>query len=521
MAVTQRQATEHLLENSEAQFRTLVDHAPVMVWKAGTNTLCTFFNKTWLDFTGRSLEQEQGNGWISGVHSEDYQSCRDSYLTSFRARRPFTMECRLRRHDGEYRWLLDNGVPLYDVYGIFSGYIGSCVDITARRQSEDLHAQLLAAEQKARAQAEASARWAQLLNEASRGFSSSRDPNAPLVDIARIAVPALADFCAVDLVGEDNKVRRLEVAHADPDKRSLALELLHFPPEHDWPGGVATAIHSGDPVLVPAISETALQAAVHGPEHLRAVRELDLSSLLIVPLAARNRTFGAIMLAMSRAAGRRFDKTDVERAGELAHLVALALDNAQLFSRIEASEERFRATFERAAVGIAHVSPEGKWIRVNQRLCEITGFSREELLAKTFQDITHPEDLANDLVQMHALLAGEIETHSMEKRYIRRDGMPVWINLTVSLIRHSSGEPSHFVAVVQDIQLQKQALHMRDEVLSLVLHDLRSPLGAISMGASFLLDVPLPEEQRNTHLRIIQRAADRMNRLIQSLTSGS
>lgn len=116
-----------------------------------------------------------------------------------------------------------------------------------------------------------------------------------------------------------------------------------------------------------------------------------------------------------------------------------------------ASEERFRATFEQAAVGIAHVSPEGKWLRVNQKLCDIVGYSREELLERTFQDITHPDDLNTDLAYVQQVLSGEIPTYSMEKRYYHKDGSVVWVNLTVSLVRDASGDPEYFISVVEDI----------------------------------------------------------------------
>ncbi|MDX6379288.1 MAG: hypothetical protein QOI57_312 [Rubrobacteraceae bacterium] len=128
------------------------------------------------------------------------------------------------------------------------------------------------------------------------------------------------------------------------------------------------------------------------------------------------------------------------------------------------SEERFRATFEQAAVGVAHVSPDGKWLRVNQKLCDITGYTREELLKHDFQEITHPEDLDADLEQLGRLLAGEIETFSMEKRYIKKDGSVVWINLTVSLARESSGESQYSIAVIQDITKRKEAEEALREV---------------------------------------------------------
>lgn len=121
------------------------------------------------------------------------------------------------------------------------------------------------------------------------------------------------------------------------------------------------------------------------------------------------------------------------------------------------SEERFRATFEQAAVGISHNSLDGRWLRVNQKLCEIIGYSREELLEKTFQDITHPYDLEADLEQVHQLLVGNIETYSMEKRYIKKDGSIVWINLTVSLVRERWGEAKYFIAVIEDITERKRA----------------------------------------------------------------
>jgi two-component system, sensor histidine kinase PdtaS len=106
------------------------------LWMAGTDALCDFFNLGWLTFTGRTLDQERGNGWVEGVHHEDFQRCMHTYLDAFVAREPFSMEYRLRRHDGEYRWIYDQGAPRYE-NGVFAGFIGSCVDVTEQRLARE------------------------------------------------------------------------------------------------------------------------------------------------------------------------------------------------------------------------------------------------------------------------------------------------------------------------------------------------------------------------------------------------
>src|SRR5213595_2729415 len=140
----QLQVSDAGLRESEERFRSVADAAPVLIWMSGMDKLCTFFNKPWLEFTGRSLEQELGNGWAEGVHPDDLKKCFEIYTEAFDARQPFVMQYRLRRSDGEYRWLSDQGVARYDAQGNFAGYIGSCVDVTelinkdeALRESEE------------------------------------------------------------------------------------------------------------------------------------------------------------------------------------------------------------------------------------------------------------------------------------------------------------------------------------------------------------------------------------------------
>ncbi len=134
--VTPQTAAEEQLRETEARFKNMADASPVLLWMSRPDALCTFFNQTWLQFTGRTLEQEWGVGWAAGVHFEDFQHCVDTYIDAFNERRVFEMEYRLRRADGEYRWVLDRGTPRYTPDGNFAGYIGSCVDITDLKRLE-------------------------------------------------------------------------------------------------------------------------------------------------------------------------------------------------------------------------------------------------------------------------------------------------------------------------------------------------------------------------------------------------
>jgi len=153
--VTNVLAAERAAHKAAERFRIMADTAPVMVWMDDTNKSCVWVNKPWMAFTGRTMEQEAGKGWTQSMHPDDRERCRQNYDTHFDDRKPFAIEYRLRRADGEYRWVLDQGIPLYEGEGsTFSGYIGSCIDITDRRLAEEQKAALLDAERAARMESE-------------------------------------------------------------------------------------------------------------------------------------------------------------------------------------------------------------------------------------------------------------------------------------------------------------------------------------------------------------------------------
>jgi PAS domain S-box-containing protein len=201
--ITERKRTEAELRESEARFRLVADNAPVMIWMSGTDKLCSYFNKPWLDFTGRSIDRELGNGWAEGVDPEDLQRCLDTYIQAFDRREAFRMEYRLRRHDGEYRWVLDIGVPRFNPDGSFAGYIGSCIDVTEQRRAED---------QLRRAQ-EDLARVTRVVAMGELAAAIAHEVNQPLT-----AIVTNGQFC----------LRRLDSANSNPDElRAAVTEIVN------------------------------------------------------------------------------------------------------------------------------------------------------------------------------------------------------------------------------------------------------------------------------------------------------
>ena len=211
---------------------------------------------------------------------------------------------------------------------------------------------------------------------------------------------------------------------------------------------------------------------------------------------------------------------------------------------VRASQERFQSTFEQAAVGISHVTPDGHFIRLNQRFCSILGYTMQEMLRKTFQEVTHPDDLNNDLELVHQVLANEREKYSMEKRYIRKDGSSIWVNLTVSLVRDPQGQPDYFISVAEDISERKKLdaelrlltaelerrIEERTKQLEFsnkelesfsysVAHDLRAPLRGIDGWSQALLQeyATSLDEKAREYLHCVRTESQRMGELIDDM----
>jgi PAS domain S-box-containing protein len=360
--ITERREAERLQRETEERFRIMADVAPVMIWMAGRDALCDFFNKPWLQFRGRRMEQELGNGWAEGVHAEDYDRCMQTYLAAFHAQEPFRMEYRLLRHDGEYRWILDTGVPRFEPDGTFAGYIGSCIDIhdrvlqqqileesTAHMEELTLELEVTADQLQARtAEAEASKSSAEraeeraiLLDEAAAVLHSSFDYEAALRSLAALMVPRFAEWCVVHLIDEKGEPRQLELAPEAETQVAAEEARRALPPPISMDGIVSDVLRSDRPRYYEHISEEQLRYLARDEEELTVVRGLNLASAMIVPMTTGGRTVGALTL-MSSSHGR-YSLQDQRLVQELARRAASAVEQARLYQE---SQEANRAKSE-------------------------------------------------------------------------------------------------------------------------------------------------------------------------------
>jgi PAS domain S-box-containing protein len=301
---TDHRRAQEALRESEERFRVLADAAPVLLWMAAPDGRCTFFNRPWLEFTGRMLEEELGFGWVDGVHRDDRDRRLDTFRTSLASRLPFRTEYRLRRADGEFRWLLDTGIPRFTPDGSFAGYIGACIDINERHEAEEQQ---------------------RFLTEAGDVLASSLDYKETLRRVCRLAVPVLADFCVIDLL-VDGRIERVEAVSADPAQEALVGELRRFAPA----GVVSAALASRETRVVNELAAERVDESLADPAHRDIVSRLAVTAYAAVPLVAGGRVLGSILLCIT-GSGRRFDPADVHRAEELARRAAYAIDNARLY----------------------------------------------------------------------------------------------------------------------------------------------------------------------------------------------
>jgi PAS domain S-box-containing protein len=303
-----------------AEDLTLADAMPHIVWIHDAEGRVSYFNKQWTAYTGLTVEETRTEGPASHVHPADLVQIQPLFRSARAAGEELEATYRLRGKDGCYRWHHARVVPLRREGDRVVSFLGTATDI---HEEHELQLQRM------------------YLVEASRVLGTSLELDKTLADVARLLVPHIADWCAIDLLDDTGKLFRQAVAHVDPTKVQLGWELWNRrPPRPDDPTGSYAVMRTGQPEWTREITDEMLTAALPDPELLALFRGLGLRSALIVPLSARSRMIGTLSLVTAESE-QLFEERDVAFGLELASRIAIAVDNARLFG--EATHARTTA----------------------------------------------------------------------------------------------------------------------------------------------------------------------------------
>jgi PAS domain S-box-containing protein len=315
----ERKATEETLRRSEAQFRQLADSLAQIVWTARPDGDIDYLNRRWAEFTG--LPQTVSNdAWGQILHPDDARRAGQRWTASLEGGSTFDMEVRLLdRKRQSYRWHLIRTVPVKDEAGRVVRWFGTSTDIHEQKRAEE----------SARYLAQASAELAAVVN-----YEST------LQKVVNLAVPHFADWSAVDLADSDGCLRRLAVAHQDPQKIALAHQLMQeYPPDPQARIGALAVLRTGRPELMGELPDELLVQGAKDERHLRLLRSLGLVSYICVPLVVSSRTLGVLTFATAES-GRRYTEKDLTLALDLAQRAAVAIENTQLYQALHDADRR-------------------------------------------------------------------------------------------------------------------------------------------------------------------------------------
>jgi PAS domain S-box-containing protein len=370
------------------------------------------------------------------------------------------------QESGEERWSIVRSSPVTDATGNVLYAVNVWQDATPQKRAEGIQ---------------------RFLAEAGEALATSLDIEATLATIARLAVPRLADWCVVHLVQEDGSVSQIAVAHADPERVAWARRLQEqYPVDPDIDQGVVRVARTGLPEIIPEVTDEMLVAAARDPEHLALLRLVGFTSVLFVPMIARERSVGVITFVTAESR-YRYGERDLELTQELARRAALAIDNARLYdaeraARLQAEEAqvRFRGLFEGVPDAILVLDAEGRFIEANAAACRMLGYDLDVLLTMDLGDILPGDDEAETQVARFGA-AGAWRTESELRRH---DGAQVPVEIWSRRLDLPTGPIG--LSVVRDISAQLEADQIREEVLTAISHDLRSPLNSIKLHAQSL-----------------------------------
>jgi PAS domain S-box-containing protein len=320
--ITAGRASDRQRRLSELRYKMLADSVPQIVWTAGPDGAIDYYNDRWFEYSGLSREDPDAWDWERGLHPDDVAASRANWRASVETRREHTNEARFRRHDGQYRWFLCRARPVLGDNGAIEAWFGTCLDIDERKRAE--------AQQR-------------FLSDASKLLGSSLDYEVALDAVARLTVPEIADWCAIDVV-EGGLLRRVAVAHADPARAKWGARVHYqWPAAEDRRIGAPEVLHSGRSILYARVDEDLIQRVAVDERHRKMLHAAGLSSAMLAPVSGAGGPVGVISFVFAES-GRRYDELDLGLAEELGRRIAVAISNARAFG----AEHAARAVAERA-----------------------------------------------------------------------------------------------------------------------------------------------------------------------------
>ena len=459
---------------SEVRYRALADAVPQIVWTSDAEGRVLYRNERWYELTGASREGGDRE-WADVCHPEDVDAADAAWAAARRSGRPFEAEFRLRMADGTYRWFLGRAVSSAE------GWVGTSTDIEDRKRAEDRQTFI------------AEAGWV---------LGSSLDWEQTLADVARLAVPRIADWCAVD-VFEDGRLRRLVLQHDDPLKLALAREL-----EVPMLAAIAVATEREEPVLVTDVDEKALAAFRFDDAQLEIARTLAPLSYVTVPLTARGEVFGAVTLVTAES-GRVYGDEDAALALELARHAASAIDNARLYREAEQRGRAARA-LEAVGDGVVLVDREGVIRLWNTAAATITGVAREDVLGRAIADVVHRWNEISPRIPVAEKPGDPVRAETVP---VELGGRELWISGT------GVGFEEGTVYAFRDLTEERALEELKADFVATVSHELRTPLAAIYGAAQTIrrTDVHIDETIRDQLLVVIATEADRLGAIVSDL----
>jgi PAS domain S-box-containing protein len=375
------------------------------------------------------------------------------------------------------------------------------------------------------------------LADVSSVLSSSLDYRETLSSVARLAVPTLADWCAVDVLEEGGSSERLAVEHPDPEKVRLAYEIeRRYPPDPDAPTGLRQVLRTGEPEMVAEIPEELVERAARDERHRELLRKLDLRSYMVVPLVTRGRTLGAISL-VSAESGRRYGEADLRLAEELARRAAIAVDNAKLFEEAQSSRNQLEAILRGVADGITAQDPSGKIIYANDTAARLVGFpTAGDLVEAPLDDLMASFEIRDeegrlssaDKLPGRRALAGEEGAEEVMRFRILATGEERWAIVKAMPIFGEKGKVRMAVNVFRDITESKRAEEALREIREVerkriardlhdgVLQDLSYTAAAMGMIMLQAEEARL-KEQLQSAIDAVRRGAEGLREVVNDL----